>query len=165
MSVIAIVKCIVTLDTIFSFEHYPADPAQPDMTGRQMRHLHLPADQDKAYYRDSLMTISGKEVDTFFTLLCSDMIKQFLTNDECNNHADNYLLAMVFVYFKRINLSLAEYSVHNFWLCLYLAHDQEEDEEELKWELLPWALGPILSLSYLQFLKEKDQLTSMSNFI
>ena len=65
---IAIVKCIVTLDTIFSFEHYPADPAQPNMTGRQMRHLQLPADQDKAYYRDSLMTISGKEVDTFFTL-------------------------------------------------------------------------------------------------
>ena len=71
---------------------------------------------------------------------------------------DNYLLAMVFVYFKRSGLSLADYSVENFWLCLYLAHDQEEDEEELKWELLPWALGPNWMASFLPFLLEKDQL-------
>ncbi len=36
-----------------------------------------------------------------------------------------YLLAMVFVYFKRAELQHTEYTQHNFWVCLHLAHDAE----------------------------------------
>jgi hypothetical protein len=32
---------------------------------------------------------------------------------------------MVFVYFKRAELQHAEYTQHNFWVCLHLAHDAE----------------------------------------
>ena len=53
---------------------------------------------------------------------------------------------------------MAEYNTHNFWLCLYLAHDQEEDEEELKWELFSWALGDDWVTAYPKFLVQKDKL-------
>ena len=49
-------------------------------------------------------------------------------------------------------------SQENFWKCLYLAHDMEEDEEELKWELLPWALGSDWRNKHYSFLRSKDNL-------
>jgi speedy protein len=128
------------------------------MATRLVRHLHLPPIQEQPCHQGSLMTIYREELDKFFSLLNTDRIKQLLERDKCYTHVDNYLLAMVFVYFKRSGLSVIEYSVDNFWLCLYLAHDQEEDEEELKWELLPWALGQYWGTTYLQFLMKKDQL-------
>ena len=129
------------------------------MTTRPVRHLHLPAMEEvKPAYQASYMTIVKEELDTFFSLLNTSPIKQLLEKDKCYSHVDNYLLAMVFVYFKRSGLSLSEYTVDKFWLALYLAHDQEEDEDELKWELLPWALGEEWMTSYHKFSVEKDEL-------
>ena len=52
-----------------------------------------------------------------------------------------YLLAVVFIYFKRAHLKLVEFSEYNFWVALYIAHDMFEDAKIFKWDILPWAFG------------------------
>merc|ERR1719334_1673013 len=110
------------------------------------------------------MFVFKEELSTFFGLLSCSSIRELLTRDSCYMLADNYLLAMVFVYFKRAQLSLDEYDEKNFWLALYLAHDQEEDEDQLKWELLPWALGPSLQAGCQQWMEAKDLLWRRMNY-
>ena len=72
--------------------------------------------------------------------------------------ADSHLLAMVLFYFKRAGFVAEEFSVSNFWLALYLAHDQEEEDDRTKWNLLPWALGPDWQASFCSWMVKKDQL-------
>ena len=105
-----------------------------------------------------IMSVTARELDSFVSVLSSERIALLLEKDKCYNYVDNYLLATVFVYFKRAALSLEEFIPLNFWRCLYLAHDMEEDEERLKWELLPWALGQNWKNSMTHFLQSKDKL-------
>ena len=130
---------------------------------RRPRQLIIPACD--VYPNDRLMKVEKDELDRFFSLMKVGSIRQLLLKDACFNLVDNYLLAVVFVYFKRARLnSRREYTVDNFWLCLYLAHDMEEDEEELKWELLPWALGKDWIRHYAKFSFKKTELWKRMNY-
>ncbi|PSN49231.1 hypothetical protein C0J52_08406 [Blattella germanica] len=105
------------------------------------------------------LIVQEEDIDMFLQLLDEDMvIQEFMKNDRCLQLADRYLLAMVFTYFKRAQYSTMEFTRYNFFVALFLAHDLEEDDEDMKCELYIWALGNHWQQHFRQMLDSREAL-------
>ncbi|XP_054257796.1 speedy protein A-like [Macrosteles quadrilineatus] len=107
---------------------------------------------------------SSYQITQFLILTRDKIIVEFLKYDRCCLLADKYLLSMVFVYFIRARLPLSDYTRLNFFVALYLAHDMEEDNEDLKIDFVDWGLGAAEKADVARFITLRDTMWMAMNY-
>ncbi|PNF32121.1 hypothetical protein B7P43_G02840, partial [Cryptotermes secundus] len=99
-----------------------------------------------------------KEMDCFLRFIDRDpVIQEFLRKDTCYILADRYLLAMIFMYFKRAGYKVQDFTSYSFFVALFIALDIEEDYN-FKNELYSWALGYHWRERYKELQKSRNAL-------
>ncbi|KAK2707173.1 speedy protein A-like [Artemia franciscana] len=81
----------------------------------------------------------------FIFLLNDEGISLLMDQDRCYITTDKYMLAYSLVLMARAGWLAHNLSPQKFYAALYLAHEMEEDIEDGRWELIPWAY-PMLSI-------------------
>lgn len=74
--------------------------------------------------------------------------------DRCFMLADSYLLSMAYIYMRRANYTHQQMTFFNLLVALYLAHEVEEDDLDIKNDLVNIAMGgrsPVASVSSMRF--------------
>ncbi|CAG2106635.1 unnamed protein product [Medioppia subpectinata] len=103
--------------------------------------------------------ISKKDIQAFRRLLEEPLVEELLLWDKCCLLADKYLLAMALTYFKRAGLRHQQYTPVYLMVALYLAHDMEEDDLDIKLDLVRFAMSGSVSANKLRlFLRKRDKL-------
>ena len=112
----------------------------------------------KSRLNSAVLYSSGKcsYLEQFFRIYKDTAIQSFIWMDSCFILADNYLLTMVYTYFRRAQLAHDQYTRLNFFAALYLAHDMVEDNEDLKMEIFPWIYGTEWKKLVKEFLEARD---------
>ncbi|XP_039282814.1 speedy protein A [Nilaparvata lugens] len=89
------------------------------------------------------LKFTREQLNIFIKMFDEDMVlSDFLSFDRCCVLADKYLLATCFIYFVRAGLQPTEYGRMNFFTALYIAHQMEEDDHDLRDSIFPWASAP-----------------------
>lgn len=79
--------------------------------------------------------------------------------------ADKYLIASTLIYFKRASFLPKNFTYFNFFTALYLAHDMEEDDLDLKNDLIKFAIGDDITETLAKFfISKKDKMWHSMDF-
>ncbi|XP_071969461.1 speedy protein 1-A-like [Engystomops pustulosus] len=104
-----------------------------------------------------------EEMADFLNLLENEYIIQFLSSDSSRTSSDKYLLATVCEYFRRASLPTKHYRNY-FFPALYLASQFEEQDSDIRTEILFWALEGFWFLKIEHFLHYRDLLFKRIGF-
>lgn len=95
-------------------------------------------------------------------ILCpgSPEFQEFLEWDRDCEIADNYLISMALIYLLRARYSIQQFTFFNFMVALFLAHEVEEEDSELRVDLIRAAFGSrhVSHESFRLFMQKKDKL-------
>ena len=74
--------------------------------------------------------------------------------------ADNYLISIGLIYLLRARYNIRQYTFFNLMVALYLAHEVEEEDSELRLDLIRAAFGSrvVSPESYRLFMMKKEKL-------